>query len=89
MKINGLEFELTCGACPEQYDVLDESGKQVGYVRLRWGCFRVDYPEVGHKTVLEEPYGHEMCGEFVTDEDRLACLTRAADAIAQERKAKP
>lgn len=36
MNFNGLRFELTCGACPEQYDVYNGE-TQVGYVRLRWG----------------------------------------------------
>lgn len=30
-------FTNTCKACPEQYDVYDEAGYQIGYVRLRWG----------------------------------------------------
>lgn len=42
---------LTCGACPEQYDVFDEAGKTVGYMRLRHGNFTVSYPDVGGETV--------------------------------------
>lgn len=29
------------GACPEQYYVLDSSGNKVGYLRLRYGVFRI------------------------------------------------
>lgn len=46
MKIKGLQFIQTCGACPEQYDVLDKSGNTVGYVRLRWGGLTCEYPDV-------------------------------------------
>lgn len=37
------EFSGTCLACPEQYDVRLE-GKQVGYVRLRWGALILYVP---------------------------------------------
>lgn len=33
--IQGLTFKLTCEAFPEQYDVFDERGQKVAYVRLR------------------------------------------------------
>lgn len=36
-----LKFVKTCSACPEQYDVFDSDGNEVGYVRLRHGFFRV------------------------------------------------
>ena len=39
--INGYRLILTCGACPEQYDVFD-GDRQVGYLRLRHGHFRAD-----------------------------------------------
>jgi hypothetical protein len=42
---------LTCGACPEQYDVFDEAGQQVGYMRLRHGNFVVSHPDVGGDSV--------------------------------------
>lgn len=35
----------TCSACPEQYDVLDDDGFQIGYLRLRWGEFTVEVPD--------------------------------------------
>lgn len=42
--VNGRTYRLdcTCGACPEQYDVFDEEGLLVGYLRLRHGRFRCD-----------------------------------------------
>ena len=41
-----IKLEQTCGACPEQYDATDETGRQVGYLRLRHGCFTVECPDV-------------------------------------------
>lgn len=56
---------LTCGACPEQYDVF-LGPLQIGYLRLRHGDFRADYPECGGETVYEaSPRGD---GEFEDDE---------------------
>lgn len=38
-------LELTCGACPEQYDVYDrDTGEKVAYLRLRHGHFRAEWP---------------------------------------------
>jgi hypothetical protein len=32
-------LKLTCSACPEQYDVLDDYGFKVGFLHLRYGYF--------------------------------------------------
>lgn len=50
--IHGYKLVLTCFACPEQYDVFDADGNQVGYLRLRHGTFRVDCPDAGGETVF-------------------------------------
>lgn len=86
--INGLRFELTCSMCPEQYEVFDGT-KQVGYVRLRWGCFRVDYPDCAEEELLSlELDGEQGC--FDSDDQRLAYLTKAALAIrARMEEEKP
>lgn len=34
-----LTLVQTCNACPEQYDVLNGEGQEVGYMRLRHGYF--------------------------------------------------
>jgi len=81
MIIKGLEFDCTCHGFPEQYDVKDSDGKIVGYVRLRWGCFRVDYPECGEETLLEADLGGFFRGRFDDDRERTRWLTIAADAI--------
>ena len=46
-----VELIKTCHACPEQYDAFFQ-GKQIGYLRLRHGEFRVDYPDCGDETIL-------------------------------------
>jgi hypothetical protein len=77
--INGLCFELTCSMCPEQYDVFD-GPKQVGYVRLRWGHFTVDYPDCMEEELLSLDLDDEQ-GCFDNEIQRLAYLTKAALAI--------
>ncbi len=76
---NGLKLIMTCGACPEQYDVF-KNDMQVAYYRLRHGEFRVDVPECGGETIYEaEPNGD---GCFDTDE-RIAFLNKAMKALLQ------
>jgi hypothetical protein len=45
------QLVLTCGACPEQYDVF-YNGEQIAYFRLRHGIFTVDVPDCGGDTIL-------------------------------------
>lgn len=79
---HGLRLELTCGACPEQYDVF----KQVGYLRLRHGEFRVDFPECGGETIYEaNPAGD---GIFEGGE-RMKYLTEAMNAILKKINKNP
>lgn len=78
---NNLTLKLTSGACPEQYEVFDNSGKQVAYLRLRHGEFRVDFPDCGGETIYEaDPIGD---GTFNEDE-RLVYLTNAMRAIIKK-----
>ncbi|WP_276122658.1 hypothetical protein [Pararhizobium qamdonense] len=81
-KVTKIEIDLvqTCGACPEQYDAFRD-GEPVGYLRLRHGYFRVDYPECGGETIFD---GHpEGDGCFTTDE-RDGWLEQAKTAIAAQ-----
>lgn len=81
---DGLKFVSTCLACPEQYDVYDlQTKKQVGYVRLRWGRLRVDYPDVRGHTVYEHSFPDGLQGCFDTDEQRTEHLTKAAKALKE------
>lgn len=79
--IHGYRLELTCLACPEQYDVYDPSGRQVGYFRLRHGRFTVEYPDCGGKLLLEaNPQGDGL----FEDSERLPWLYRGVRAIQKE-----
>jgi len=77
---DALTLELTCYACPEQYDVyLGEA--LVGYLRLRHGSFTVEVPDCGGKLVYKaHPEGE---GIFMHDE-RDFYLDQARRAIAKE-----
>lgn len=78
LEIDGLKLVCTCGACPEQYDVFDAQGKQVGYLRLRHGHFRADYPDCGGETVYES----DTKGDGVfDDEERMVEIKKAIAAI--------
>ena len=69
IKAVNIDFELTCHACPEEYDVYIE-GKQVAYVRLRWGHLRVDVPDIGGETVYVYNWKDEWKGFFASDEEK-------------------
>jgi hypothetical protein len=75
-----IRLDLTCLACPEQYDAYLD-GEQVGYLRLRHGEFRVDFPDVGGETIYEAQPGGDGCfledeREFYLDEARKAIKRR-------------
>jgi hypothetical protein len=79
-EIEGLRLVCTCPACPEQYDVFDSAEKQVGYLRLRHGTFRADYPGCGGETV----YQVSTKGDGVfSDDERQQELTNAVKALKQ------
>jgi len=67
----------TCYACPEQYDAYD-GDKQVGYLRLRHGCFTVECPDVAGTMVYSA--GPRGDGIF-EDDERDYYLRFAVDAI--------
>lgn len=78
VKLKGLEFRMTCGACPEQYDVY-EGTLQVGYVRLRHGLLRCDFPDCGGKIIYDKQL---RCGGMFDDEkQRTQHLTAIAEVI--------
>ncbi len=81
--INGLKLIKTCIACPEQYDVFDAEGNQVGYLRLRHGYFRADVPDCGGKTVYEA--NTEGDGMFEANE-KYDHLQKATIAIINNLK---
>jgi hypothetical protein len=64
--IDGYVLARTCFCCPEQYDAY-KGGKKVGYIRLRHGTFRVDYPDCMQENLLIMQ-GMEGDGLFYDDE---------------------
>jgi hypothetical protein len=84
-------LKKTCSACPEQYDAHLDSleGEQVGYIRLRWGEFRVDYPDCGGETIYNASLGDGWAGAFDTAEQRDYYLRFAVDAIERRHKDGP
>ena len=76
----GYHFVQTCSACPEQYDVFDENGNQVAYVRLRWGCLYAECPDVGGTEVYSAGIGNDA-GCFRSESERKNHLRRIADRI--------
>jgi hypothetical protein len=49
-RYRNITLRLTCSTCPEQYDAFI-GDRKVGYLRLRWGEFRVDYPDCGGEMI--------------------------------------
>lgn len=60
-----VELLKTCDESPEQYIAVFQ-GQQIGYLRLRHGEFRVDYPDCGDETIL---YSQEPQGDGCFEED--------------------
>jgi hypothetical protein len=81
--VRGLKFVLTCRMCPEQYDVFDKNNVKIGYVHLRHGHLRCDYPDVGEKTI----YSHDMGDDAVAFKDnneQYLYLNKIAKRIKRE-----
>lgn len=84
--IDGCRLIPTCPACPEQYEVFDDAtGQQIGYLRLRHGYFRADYPDCGGDTVYEKYTRGDGCFEPDERQEELTKAVRAIlDRIAKE-----
>ena len=81
-EIKGLQFNLTCAGCPEQYDVFDKEDNMVGYVRLRHGYLPAEYPDVGGKEVYSAETKGDGC--FSSEKERMLHLNKIADALLRE-----
>ena len=80
MNKKDLQFDCTCFACPEQYDVL-YNGNVVAYVRLRHGYLYCNVPDYNGDTVYEAwPRGD---GCFWDDEEREHYLNIIKDKIVE------
>lgn len=87
MNIKGLEFDKTCSACPEQYDVYDEYHNIIGYVRLRWGGIICEYPNVFGEVIYTASVSKDgWAGMFDSEEQRIHHLSAIADKIIEKIK---
>lgn len=77
MKKEEIRLIKTCNACPEQYNAF-VGDKQVGYLRLRHGEFKVVVPDVDGKIVYRAYCAGD--GEF-EDKERSFFLNEAKKAI--------
>ena len=85
--IDEVVLELTCYACPEQYDIFVQ-GDQVGYARLRGGFCSVAVPDVGGVVVYTHDFGDDgWKGCFANQEERMLHLTAACNEIRKRRLA--
>jgi hypothetical protein len=78
----GIALVMTCGACPEQYDAFDGQGRQVGYLRLRHGYFRVHSPSISNDIVYET---YTKGDGFFEDDEREEHLIKACEAIRRAK----
>lgn len=76
--LQGYVFERTCYACPEQYDVKDQNGSIIAYLRLRHGSFTVSCPDVGGDVIYE---GAPNGDGIFDDDERMKYLSDAVAAI--------
>lgn len=81
VEIDGIKLVCTCGACPEQYTAYDSTGKEVGYLRLRHGNFRVDYLHCGGETI----YQTKTIGDGIFDDNERDLELKAAVAAIKKR----
>jgi hypothetical protein len=79
--LNGYELKMTCSACPEQYDVFKD-GKEVGYIRLRFGnftCSAVLENGGWSEEEYHEKLDDEWSGCFDDDMERSRYLEKAIE----------
>lgn len=83
MIINNLYFVMTCGACPEQYDVYSDESmtEQVGYIRLRHGNLFAESPDCLTNVVFHHCFD-DLRGSFYSDDvERMFWLKKCAENI--------
>lgn len=83
MKIGKYEFKRISSGCPEAYDVFDEKGVQVGYVKLRYGTVYAQAPCHGGMDIYYDHVGDGLTGRFESDKQRRVHLKRIAFRIDQ------
>lgn len=76
--VGRLTFEMTCAACPEQYDVwLGERQEQIGYVRARHGVVTAEYPDACERLVYRADLV-DSDGDLGDEHERRRHLTAIA-----------
>lgn len=83
IEILGLQFILTSTAFPEQYDVKDKHGNQVGYIRLRNGAIICRYPDVSGPSIYHKDF-RTGCGFFENELIRQEYLRIIAAEILKK-----
>ena len=84
-----LKWYKTCECCPEQWEVFDENGKHVAYVRLRWGRLTVKCPDVGGDLVYETNIGDGLTGCFRNEDEASKYRDIISDKIIEWMYRKP
>ena len=81
IQIREYEFRMTCGACPEQYDVF-VADKMVAYIRLRWDRLRVEAPDYGGDAIYVHDFDDDgYKGVFDNEDERMKYLNIIADEL--------
>lgn len=75
------KIKMTSVGFPEQYECFDEYGNQVAYLRLRYGAFTVECPDIDGTLVYAEFNRIKGYGNFDNTAERIYQLKHAFDAI--------
>ena len=79
----GFKLVLTCSCVPEQYDVFNQEGEQVAYLRLRSTHFDCHIPDASGEIIYSSsPDGYGIFEEY----ERERYLTEALQAVAEIEK---
>lgn len=84
IKPGEIRLEMTCEACPEQYDAFDKDGRYLGYLHLRGYSFTVNCLRPGEE--FEEAiqyYDTKGRSAFDSEQERSAYLSIARRDIAE------
>lgn len=84
VKPSELRLEMTCPACPEQYDVFGRDGRYLGYLHLRGGSFTVNCIRPGGR--FAEPvseYAPTGRHDFTDEQERSQYLSIARRDVAE------
>ena len=83
MKASEITLVKTSAAFPEQYDALDQTGNEVGYIRLRRGYLEVYCPDAGApQPIYTYTYPFSGLTEFPSEEERQWQLELIKKCIA-------